>query len=93
MIKPTPRSSSQPLNGALTEADALKQAGSSSREPSPTRADAETNVDFPPASGVKQLLNIKPQHITVKPAHWRKRDQEPEQAGRVTVPYSSRRSA
>lgn len=72
MIKPTPRSTLQPLNGTPTEADALKQAGSSSREPSPTRADAETDVDFPPASGVKQLFNIKPQHITVKPANLRK---------------------
>lgn len=40
------------------------------------RADTETDGDFIPAWEKKWLFNIKPQHITLKPAGQTKRDRE-----------------
>lgn len=82
----------RPLNGVPNEADDVWREAGCCRETSPTRADTETDVDFTPASGVKQLCNIKPQHITEKPAGWTKEGaKSAKEAGKVAFPCSSLR--
>lgn len=58
-------------------------AGWSGRETTQIKADIETDGDFTPAWEKKWLFNIKPQHITLKPAGQTKRDRESGEAARL----------
>lgn len=52
------------------------------RKTTQIRAGTETDGDFTPAWEKKWLFNIKPQHITLKPAGQTKRDHESGEAAR-----------
>lgn len=65
-----------------TGCDAGASTGQSGRDTTQIRADTETDGDFTPAWEKKWLFNIKPQHITLKPAGQTKRDRESGEAAK-----------